>query len=82
MRYNLYLTNDIFVDSKTNREIKFSRLTIDLDYKKVKLTTDAQEICNILDITEKQLKTNYPFDGTEKRVGVLVIGESKEPKEV
>lgn len=78
MRYNLILTNDIFVDEKSKKEIKFSRLALDLEYKKVKLTTDPSDICSILDITERALKTNYPFDGEERRVGVLVVGEPKE----
>lgn len=71
MKYNLTLINDIFKDEKSGREIKFSKLTLDLGFKSIKLTTDASDICAILDITERALKTNYPFDGTERVVAVL-----------
>lgn len=78
VKYELILTNDVFKDEKSGREINFSRLSIDVGYKKLKLTSDASDICAILDITERKLKTEYSFDGTEHRVGSLFIGESKE----
>lgn len=77
VRYNLILTNDVFKDEKTGREINFSRLSVDIGYKKLKLTSDASDICAILDITERKLKTEFPYDGTEHRVGCLVFGEQK-----
>ena len=77
VRYNLILTNDVFKDEKTGREINFSRLSVDIGYKKLKLTSDASDICAILDITERKLKTEFPYDGTEQRVGCLVFGEQK-----
>lgn len=76
-RYNLYLSNNVFVDEKTKKEIKFSRLALDIGYKKIKLTTDCQDICALLDITERTLKEKYQYDGQERRVGVLVVGEEK-----
>lgn len=80
MKYNLLLVNSVFNDEKSKKEIKFSRLSLDLGYKKAKLTTDPADICSILDITERQLKTQYPFDGEERVVGVLSVGELKESK--
>jgi hypothetical protein len=80
MKYNLLLVNSVFNDEKSKKEIKFSRLSLDLGYKKAKLTTDPSDICSILDITERQLKTQYPFDGEERVVGVLSVGELKETK--
>ena len=77
VRYNLILTNDVFKDEKTGREINFSRLSVDIGYKKLKLTSDASDICAILDITERKLKTEFSYDGTEHRVGCLVFGEQK-----
>ena len=71
MKYNLTLINDIFKDEKSGREIKFSKLSLDLGFKSIKLTTDSSDICAILDITERSLKTSYPFDGTERVVAVL-----------
>lgn len=76
-RYNLYLSNNVFVDEKTKKEIKFSRLALDIGYKKIKLTTDCQDICALLDITERTLKEKYKYDGQERRVAVLVVGEEK-----
>lgn len=77
MKYNLTITNDIFKDEKSGREIKFTRLALDLGYKTIKITTDSGDICAILDITERALKTNYPYDGIERVVGCLNI----DPKE-
>ena len=77
IKYELYLTNDVFKDEKTQKEIHFSRLTIDLGYKKLKVTSDASDICALLDITERKLKTDYAYDGVEHRVGSIYIGESE-----
>ena len=77
LRYDLYLTNDIFKDDKTQKEIHFSKLTIDLGYKKLKVTSDVADICSLLDITERKLKTEFAYDGVEHKVGVFYVGEDK-----
>lgn len=75
VKYDLLLVNDVFKDSKTSKEIYYSKLVIDLGFKKLKLTSDVNDICSTLDITERKLKTEYKFDGQEHKVGNIYIGE-------
>lgn len=76
-KYLLKLSNNIFKDEKSQKEIRFSKLSLDLGYKEIKLTTDVSDICTILDITERHLKMEIPYDGKPRLVGFLNVGSTK-----